>query len=53
MGYVSQQNQPLGPGVINRLLTTIKQETEEQETWIAREYLKVGAAAALAICASL
>ncbi len=53
MGYVSQGNQPLGPGVINKLLRVIKEEIEEQNAWIAREYVKVGDAAALAVCASL
>ncbi len=49
MGYCSQ----LGPGVINKLLRAIKEEIEEQNAWIAREYVKVGAAAALAVWASL
>jgi hypothetical protein len=53
MGYISQCNQPLRPRVINKLLRAIKEEIEEQDTWIAREYVKVGAAAALAVCASL
>ncbi len=53
MGYLSQCNQPLGPGMINKLLRAIKEEIEEQDAWIARECVKVGAAAALAICASL
>jgi hypothetical protein len=53
MGYVSQRNQPLGLGVIKQLLRAIKEEVEEQDAWVAWEYIKVGAAAALAICASL
>jgi hypothetical protein len=43
MGYVSQCNQPLGPGVINKLLRAIKEEIKEQDARIAREYIKVGA----------
>jgi hypothetical protein len=53
MGYVSQCNQPLGPGVINKLLRAIKEEIEEQDAWIARECVKVGATTALAVCALL
>jgi hypothetical protein len=53
MGYTSQRQQPLGIGVVVKLLTLIKEEAEEQDRLIAREYLKVAAAVATAICASL
>jgi hypothetical protein len=53
MGYVAQCNQPLGTGVINKLLAAIKEEVGEQDLWVTREYVKVGAAMALAMCASL
>ncbi len=53
MDYTSQRQQPLGIGVIIKLLTLIKEEAEEQDHSIAREYLKVGAAVATAGCASL
>ncbi len=53
MGYTSQRQQPLGVGVVNKLLTLIKEEAEDQECPVAREYLKVGAAVATAVCASL
>ncbi len=39
--------------MINKLLRAIKEEIEEQDAWITREYIKVGATAALAKCASL
>jgi hypothetical protein len=53
MGYTSHRQQPLGIGVVVKLLTLIKEEAEEQDRSTAREYLKVGAAVATAICASL
>lgn len=53
MGYTSQRQQPLGVGIISRLLVLIKEEAEEQEQAIGREYIKVGAAVATAVCASL
>jgi hypothetical protein len=53
MGYTSQRQQPLGVGIISRLLALIKEEAEEQEKAVAREYIKVGAAVATAVCASL
>jgi hypothetical protein len=53
MGYTSQRQKPLGVGIVNKLLNVIKEEAEEQDHLIAREYLKVGAAVAMADCASL
>jgi hypothetical protein len=31
MGYTSQRQQPLGIGIVVKLLTLIKEETEEQD----------------------
>ncbi len=53
MGYVSQRNQPLGVGVVAKMLELVKNELEEQDDWVAREYCKFGAAVALAMCGSL
>ena len=53
MGYTSNRQQPLGTGVIAKLLDLIRDEAEEQVRPVAREYLKVGAAIATAVCASL
>ena len=53
MGYTSNRQQPLGTGVISKLLNLIRDEAEEQDRPVAREYLKVGAAIATAVCASL
>ncbi len=53
IGYTSQRQQPLGVGIVNKLLNVIKEEVEEQDHPFAREYLKVGAAVATAVCASL
>ena len=53
MGYVSQRNQPLGVGVVAKMLELVKFEVEEQDNWVASEYYKFGAAAALAVCGSL
>ena len=53
MGYTSQRQQIFGIDDIVKLLTLIKEEAEEQEQNVAREYLKVGAAVATAVCASL
>jgi hypothetical protein len=54
MGYVSQCNQPLCEGVIQKLLEAVKVEIREvEEEWLKREYIKFGAAASLAICRSL
>ncbi len=54
MGYVSQRNQPLCKGVIQKLLEAVKVEIQEvKEEWLKREYVKFGAAASLAICGSL
>ncbi len=53
MGWTSQRQQPLGVGVIVRLLTLIKEEAKDQEPTVAREYYKVGAAVATALCGLL
>jgi hypothetical protein len=53
MGYTSSRQQPLGTGIVSKLLTLIREEAEEQDRAIAREYLKVGAAIATAVCASM
>jgi len=53
MGYTSQRQQPLGIGVISKLLKIIKEEAEDQEREVAREYIKVGAAVETAVCGSL
>jgi hypothetical protein len=43
----------LGTGVIIKLLAMIQEEAKEQDRAIMREYLKVGAAVATVVCASL
>ncbi len=53
MGYTSQCQQPLGIEVISKLLKIIKEEVEDQEREVAREYIKVGAVVATAVCGSL
>ncbi len=53
MGYTSNRQQPLGTGVIIKLLAMIQEEAKEQDRTIRREYLMVGAAVATAVCASL
>ena len=53
MGYTSSRQQPLGTGIVSKLLTLIREEADKQERTVAREYLKVGAAIATAECASL
>ena len=54
MGYMSQQNKPLCKGVMQRLLKVVQEEMEEvEEEWLRREYIKFGAATALAVCGSL
>jgi len=53
MGYVMRRQQPLSIAAIARLLTLLKEEAEEQEHHVAREFFKVGAAVALAVCGSL
>ena len=52
-GVHFKKQQPLGIGVISRLLKIIKEEAEDQEREVAREYIKVGAAVATAVCGSL
>jgi hypothetical protein len=53
MGYTSQQNQPLRVGVVAKMLEMVLEEVMDQEIHIAKEFIKFGAAAALAVCASL
>jgi hypothetical protein len=53
MGWVSQQNKPFGKGVIGALLDLVEEEMLEHEGRIQGEYVKFGAAVALAVCASL
>ncbi len=53
MGHTSQRQQPLGVNVVGRLLALIKEEAEDQDPSIAREFFKVGTAVATAVCASL
>jgi hypothetical protein len=53
MGYSSQRNQPLGIGVVAKMLELVLDEAADQERFVAREYIKFGASAALAMCASL
>jgi hypothetical protein len=51
--YLSQKNQPLGVGIVAKMLDLVKFKVEEQDNWVAMEYYKFGAAAALAVCGSL
>jgi hypothetical protein len=53
MGYVSQRNQPLGPGVIPYLLHRVRDDAEGEDVGIAAGLIKFGTAIALATCASL
>jgi hypothetical protein len=53
MGYTSQRNQPFGVGVEAKLLEMVLEEVTDQEELVSREYIKFGAAAALAVCALL
>jgi hypothetical protein len=53
MGCTTQRQQPLSMATIIRLLALVKEEAEEQEHQVAREFFKVGAAIALAMCGSL
>jgi hypothetical protein len=53
MGYTTQQQQPLGTNIIVKFLDLIREEAEELDQSIAGEFVKVGAAIATAICASL
>ena len=51
---MSQRNKPLCEGVMQRLLKVVQEEMEEvEEEWLRREYIKFGAATALAVCGSL
>jgi hypothetical protein len=50
MDYVSQCNQPLCEGVIQKLLDAVKAEIQGvQEDWLKREYIKFGVATSIAI----
>ena len=53
MGYVTRRQQRLSIATIIRLLELVKEEADEQEPRVAREFFKVGAAIALALCGSL
>ncbi len=53
MGYVSCRNQPLGPGIVAKILDMIKWEIEDLNGRIQGDFVKYGAAVALATCASL
>ncbi len=53
MGYATKGNHLLTSNTIHKVLALLKQEAEVEPPPIAREYLKVGAAIALATCASL
>ena len=54
MGYMSQRNEPLCEGMMQRLLKIVQEEMEEvEEEWLQREYIKFGAAAVLVVCGSL
>jgi hypothetical protein len=53
MGYATRRQQPLSIATIIRLLELVKEEAEDQEQRVAREFFKVGAAIALAVCGSL
>jgi hypothetical protein len=53
MGYATKSNCSLTNNTINKLLSLLQQEAEVEVPHMAREYWKVGAAIALAVCASL
>jgi hypothetical protein len=53
MGYTSQWNKPLEVGVVVKMLEMVLDKVTDQEELVSREYMKFGAAAALAVCASL
>ena len=53
MGWSAHRNQPFGTGVLQKLLELAEEEINMQETELAREYTKLGAAVVLALCASL
>ncbi len=53
MGYTTKGNQLLSTNTILKVLALLKREAEVESPPIARECLKVGAAIALALCASL
>ncbi len=48
MGYVSHQNQPLGPGVVAKILDMVEWEMEDSKGKIQGNFVKFGAAVALA-----
>jgi hypothetical protein len=53
MGYATKGNHSLTSNTIHKVLVLLKQEAEVEPPPIAREYLKVCMAIALATCASL
>jgi hypothetical protein len=53
MGYATKANRSLTTATIVRLLEIIRREAEKEGQIVAREYYKVGAAVATAVCASL
>ena len=53
IGYATKANRSLTTPTVARLLEIIRRETEEETPLIAREYYKVGAAVATAVCTSL
>jgi hypothetical protein len=53
MGYATKGNHLLMSNAIHKVLALMKQEAEAEPLPIAREYLKVGRAIALATCPSL
>jgi hypothetical protein len=53
MGYATKSNSSLVNNTINKLLSLLQQEAEAEVPHVAREYWKVGAAIALAVCPSL
>jgi hypothetical protein len=53
MGYATKANQSMTTATIVRLLEIICREVEEEGPIVAREYYKVGAAVATAVCTSL
>jgi hypothetical protein len=53
MGYAIKSNHSLTNNTINKLIILLQQEAEVEVPHVAREYWKVGAEIALAVCASL
>lgn len=53
MGYATKANRSLSSKTIIKLLSLIEREARAEASLVAREYWKVGAAVAIAVCASL